>query len=482
MIVRHRVYCLLTLLLTAASAAGETETTYYAVFLMGQKIGHASHIRTAVPGKVTHIDTLELTLGRGEVPITIRQFEATIETPDGKPLGFESVQGQTKSEGTVSPDGTVTVTTSSVGEPQKQTLKWPQGAIMNEALRLLQMKKGLKEGTSYTVSVFIPSMLRALETRITVGPRRKVDLLGRVISVTEVQTNIQMPIGEVSATEYVDEHFRVQKFSMSMMGMVMEMIACDEAFALSRNTLVDFMDKSLLSSPSPLGDLTFAKSATYTLAPRGNNKLSGIISTDNQTVQPGAKGALIVTVRPIKAQKGAKFPYKGADTQALAALKPNRYVQSENKRVVALARKAVGETKDAAVATKRIEDFVGKYITEKSLSVGYATAAEVALSKEGDCTEHAVLTAAMCRAVGIPARMAVGVVYVPQFGERKHVFGGHAWVEAFVGGKWIALDPTRGRFSVGHITHAVGSGEPTDFFALINTIGSFKIAKVVVER
>ena len=41
-----------------------------------------------------------------------------------------------------------------------------------------------------------------------------------------------------------------------------------------------------------------------------------------------------------------------------------------------------------------------------------ATAAEVARSREGDCTEHAVLLAALARARGIPARVAMGLVYV----------------------------------------------------------------------
>ena len=40
-----------------------------------------------------------------------------------------------------------------------------------------------------------------------------------------------------------------------------------------------------------------------------------------------------------------------------------------------------------------------------------ATADHVAKTLEGDCTEYAMLTAAMCRAEGVPSRTAMGLVY-----------------------------------------------------------------------
>jgi hypothetical protein len=86
----------------------------------------------------------------------------------------------------------------------------------------------------------------------------------------------------------------------------------------------------------------------------------------------------------------------------------------------------------------------------------------------------------MCRAAGVPARVASGIVYIPDFVGRKNVFGGHAWVEAYVGGKWIGLDATRAPngFDAGHITMASGSGDPADFFSMASTLGYFKIEKI----
>jgi transglutaminase-like putative cysteine protease len=147
----------------------------------------------------------------------------------------------------------------------------------------------------------------------------------------------------------------------------------------------------------------------------------------------------------------------------------------------------VGRTSDAAEAISRIEAFVADYVEDKNLSVGYASAAEVVASKQGDCTEHAVLAAALCRAVGIPAQVVTGLAYVEEWGTVMNGFGGHAWARAYVGGKWIGIDAAfrgtgRGGYDAGHITLAAGSGNPEDFLNLIGTMGQFKIDRVEVKR
>jgi hypothetical protein len=92
----------------------------------------------------------------------------------------------------------------------------------------------------------------------------------------------------------------------------------------------------------------------------------------------------------------------------------------------------------------------------------------------------------MCRAVGIPAQVVAGVAYVDDFlGNRG--FGGHAWAQAYIGGKWVGLDASfkgagRGGYDAGHIALAAGNGEPGDLFNLAPTLGQFKIDKVTVEK
>jgi hypothetical protein len=466
--------------------SGDVE--YYAVLMEGQKIGHAVHVRNVDSGTVTTTDLLSMVIGRGAISMAVSTAETSIETTDGKPVGFEYTEdlagmGGKKMTGRLNEAGRLEVTAMDMGISRKSVIDWPDGAIMAEGMRLLELDKGLSEGATYEAKVFSPSLLGAVEAKVTVGKKANIDLFGRVVALTEVNLSMLMQGTTFTSISYVDEDFRAQKTIMPMMGMNLELIACDRAFALSDNDVVDFLGKLLIPSPVALTDLGSTESITYLLAPTGGKALS-IPSTDNQTVQQTKDGKVLVTVRPAAAPAGVKLPYQGKDEEVLSALKPTRYLQTGNKEIISLAREAVGDTKDAAEAARKIENFVYDYIVEKNLSVGYASAAEAAASRQGDCTEHAVLTAAMCRAAGVPARVASGIVYIPDFVGRKNVFGGHAWVQAYVGGKWIGLDATRAPngFGTGHITMAAGSGDPADFFSMASTLGYFKIEKITFGK
>ena len=61
-----------------------------------------------------------------------------------------------------------------------------------------------------------------------------------------------------------------------------------------------------------------------------------------------------------------------------------------------------------------LRDLVHTHISSKHLSTAYASASETARTGSGDCTEHAVLLAALLKARGIPARVCHGLVYVEQ--------------------------------------------------------------------
>jgi transglutaminase-like putative cysteine protease len=77
----------------------------------------------------------------------------------------------------------------------------------------------------------------------------------------------------------------------------------------------------------------------------------------------------------------------------------------------------------------------------------------VFIERRGVCREFAHLLQALLRANGIPARIVAGFVFS---GEQ---WGAHAWVEAAIGGKWVALDPTFNEARVldaSHVKFAVG--------------------------
>ena len=475
----------------AGSKAIADETEYLAIFMEGKKVGHAIQSRVVSGNKVTTSEDVSITISRGGFSMTVEMTETSIETTSGEPLGFESTQklgaSVMKMTGQVDKEGKVSLTTTSMGAEQKSTIQWPQGAVMSEGLRLMTLKKGLKEGTQYSVKIFSAGMMQAVDTQISIGPEQNVDLLGRVVALTEVKTTLVMPgAGEIVSTGYVDRDLRMQKNIMPIAGMQVEMVACAREFALGKNDVLELIDRMFLKSPEPLNNLASVKSITYNLSPVKGASDFKIPSNDNQKAQQLDGGKMILKVEPVVAPAGAEFPYKGTDAAILEAMEPTRFLQSDNKQVIDLARRAVGGTKDAVEAARKIEAFVGGYIENRSLSVGYASAAEVAASRQGDCSEFAVLTAAMCRAVGIPAQVVAGVAYVDDFlGQRG--FGGHAWVQAYIGGKWVGLDASfrgggRGGYDAGHIILAAGNGGPGDMLNLAPTLGQFKIDKVTVEK
>ncbi len=466
----------------------QPDVEYYALMMDGKKIGYVETSRVVDDGVVTTTEKTNMSISRLGVTIQVSSVDTSKETVSGKPKSFETVMDtsgmSSKTSGKFLQDNKVEISANIFGAIQNKTIDYPEDALMVEGLRLLQVEKGIAEGTSYSAKLFVPQFQATVDAQVSIGPKVQTDLFGRIVSLAEIKVEMEMPsvagrpASKISSTSYVDKDLRALKTIVPAMGMNLVMIACDKEFAHSPDDEVDFLDKLLIDSPRQLkldGKIVKGK-LTYTIKPTPGAKIT-VPSGDNQQVEPKKDGTLIVIVDPAKAQKNVKFPYKGKDPEILKMLKPTMYLQCDDKKIIELAKRVTTGVDDAAVAAKKIEQFVGEYITEKNLSVGYATASEVAASKQGDCSEHAVLTAAMCRAVGIPARVAVGLVYVDKFGPRSNVFGGHAWTQVSIAGKWIGLDATRG-FGAGHLELATGSGEPTDFFSMITTLGYFKIQEI----
>ena len=374
---RRSIICLSLLLsltagLVSAQQTDASRTTYYAILLDGKKIGHTIRTRIVTDQHVTTTETMSFTMHRFETAMTIFASVEHRETPDGKPLAFKSVtrmppMAPQMVEGVVT-DGKIQATVTNGDQKRQVSADWPEGALLNEGLQLLQRRKGLQAGTTFTASLFQPDQMQAFPFRITVMEAESVDLFGRVVTLTPVRGTISGPTGAITMTDYVDADFHALKSVVPLIGMALELVTCDSQFALSPNDVVDVLDKSLVASPVALSAALRGKSLTFHLTPRTKQQLR-IPSDDTQTVAPGDDGAVRVTVKPTAIPAGAAIGYDGDDAEVLAALKPSQYVQSDDKRIVALARKAVGDAANAADTLKRLEHFVTDYIDGKSLSI-----------------------------------------------------------------------------------------------------------------
>lgn len=78
---------------------------------------------------------------------------------------------------------------------------------------------------------------------------------------------------------------------------------------------------------------------------------------------------------------------------------------------------------------------------------GFEFASEAATVLRGDCTEHAVLTAALARSLGLPARVALGIAVIrkPDGGFGSY---GHAWALVLEDGRWVIADAALAREEV----------------------------------
>src|SRR5690606_25490526 len=130
---------------------------------------------------------------------------------------------------------------------------------------------------------------------------------------------------------------------------------------------------------------------------------------------------------------------------AEADLAPNSQIQSDDPLIVQLAREAAADAEDPVALALNLERFVQQRVRVKDFSQAFATASDVARDLTGDCTEHAVLLAALARANNIPSRVAFGMIYVPEHGG----FAFHMWNELYVDDAWRPFDATLGRGGAG---------------------------------
>ena len=114
-------------------------------------------------------------------------------------------------------------------------------------------------------------------------------------------------------------------------------------------------------------------------------------------------------------------------------LAETRYIKPGDPDIVRQARQWIGDEKTALGAVRALSSAVFKHMQGGSMIAVTLSAPEVLQSKQGKCSEYAVLFASLARSVGIPTRIVLGM---------RLVYGcwvGHMWNEAYVG-RWITVD------------------------------------------
>ena len=134
------------------------------------------------------------------------------------------------------------------------------------------------------------------------------------------------------------------------------------------------------------------------------------------------------------------LPVETADPALAKWLEANNLYAPEHPAVKRALRQALASVpkekhtdgRTVAVALLR---YVFATLRKESGPTAQPTAPEILADGMGDCSEHAVLFVALCRAAGLPARRLSGYAQVGD------MWGAHSFCEVWLG-RWIGADPT----------------------------------------
>lgn len=496
---RLRILFLVLLLPAAARAIdvndppkGVFADEWYAVMMAGAKSGHMHNTfeRTERDGKEIIRTKTDMTMiaGRGEVQIQVNMLQTTEETLDGEPLRFTSKQTMAKvatvTQGTFS-NGKVRIVEKQFGffPTDAKTYDLPKGAKMSWGAYREQIAHGLDPGSKFEISIYEPTLApdKLITTQVEVHEKESLDLFGRKVDGIRTTQKMQLPgtaLGEMnlSTTTWLTEEGEVLKMRMSIMNIDVDLVACSKAVALSKNDPADLMTDTLIRAT---GDAD-SDAATMRFRLEWDQDMPAMPETDMQkVVKREDKSAVLVNTRYSARPKTPGKPL--TDEEKERYLAATSTLNHKDPQVARLAKKAAAGETDPEKLADQLRRFVSDYVKSKNLSVGFATASEVARSKEGDCSEHGVLLAALGRAVGIPSRVATGYVHAEEFLGQENIFVGHLWTQFHINGQWVDVDAALHQTDVDptHIVFAV-SEESTGLADLVGAVWMSSRPKITI--
>jgi len=156
-----------------------------------------------------------------------------------------------------------------------------------------------------------------------------------------------------------------------------------------------------------------------------------------------------------------------------ALLAPSDFIQSDHPKIKALAARLVVPEDTPLDNLHRLVAWMQTHI-EKRPVLSLPDALNTLEQGMGDCSEYAVLLAALARAAGFPAQVEAGLVYH----EGRFLY--HAWNRVYIG-RWITVDAIFDQIpaDVTHIRFARGTtSEQLDILPLL---GHLRIKVVATE-
>ncbi len=469
--------------------ATETETESWQVIYLGEtRIGyvHSTSEKITRDGrKLEQTSTnTHMTIERFGQKLKMQILAENVAAEDGELVSFvqetrNPPANSTRVVGQIQDDKLLLKTTIA-DRTTEQELPWEKGlkSLAYEAQSLTE--NPLKPGESRSFDVFLPELKNKATVTMTAGAMETVKLFdGTSQELMQIKTtNTVLP---TSTRSWIDEKGNTLKTETDLLGLVMTTyeVSEEEAVKAIAGGELDIAVGSLIRV-DPIAKGHRSRKVVYHITTPGEDPAEFLVADKTQSVKRISDEAIELTVAPPALPEDAKV----VETKP-EFLESSAFLQCTDNRVIEHAEKAAGEETNPVEIARRMEKYVSTTLTNKNFSTAMASAAEVAKNLEGDCTEHAVLLAAMLRAKNIPSRIAVGLVYI----ERSHDFGGHMWSEAWLDGKWVPLDATLGRGGIGgaHIKMANssfsddGPAPVLSFLPMMKVLGKMKIKVIESE-
>jgi hypothetical protein len=352
------------------------------------------------------------------------------------------------------------------GERQEtRELHEPPELAMNLGRALVA--RGLVPGQAHTLSVFDPATMRNLPMTMVVRGREVVSAAGRPVPAFLVESAFA---GITSRSWITDTGEVVREESPMGLLLVRETRDRAQALAVPGDVQADLLEAAALVPRAPLriDDPTTVVRLRLRLS-----ALDGLLPADLEGAGQTRSGDVLEVRDPRSLEAAA------ANEPLADYLRPEPLLESDAPEIRVEAERAVGGETAPRQRAERLVRHVHA-IVEKRPTISLPSALEVLKTRVGDCNEHTSLYVAMARSLGVPARIAVGLVQL------RGAFYYHAWPEVWLEdapgrGLWLPVDPTLNQFPADATHVRLARGGLDRQTAILGLIGRARLDVLDVE-
>jgi len=506
---------LLAALLLASSVSAQDDgklvkETWDAIYLGGAKAGHVHTTvrevtRDGKPLLVSTLDTL-LRLKRFDAVVAMGMTQKTDETRDGKvralALTTKLDKGEVTQTARVEGD---TLVVQVPGAPAPIRTPWQDDVIGLAKQESLWAGKKIEPGQEVSYKNYDPSIRAAVALTAKVEDREDVVVLEdkgtpdrprgeptkqslwRVRVTAKPVTVDGKEIALPPQVLWVDDAGKTLRSESDIPGFgKMVMLRVSKGIALLNDgapaEMPDLGLNTLVKLSKPVPKIHDGKKAVYRITVKGDPAPHKAFSADaRQSAGPAKGDKFDLTVEAIREPQKLDFPAPIDTTY----LRSSQMLDSASAKITEVANKVAAGEKSPLAKARKLEAWVHDNM-KPTFAVGLVEASRICQDLKGDCRQHAMLLAALCRAAGVPARTAQGLVYVD---DRKNgpILGFHMWTEVFVDGQWFGLDATLGKGSIGPGHLKIGDSAWKDgeglapLLTLVQVLGRLDIEVVSAE-